>query len=178
MSTVTLCSISQTRVVQSGARLAAPRAQHHQPSPPGGLLRLTHTYDVRNATQCNASVSRDAPGCLVQQFPGEDAPDTGRRRRPPAELRDQPNIHEEFPQRSTEACYQNFPLEVKSSCPLELDPRAKSPQAYLSELKADCGPFTGHRKPPPVESKRTSEHARDEEVLHNKEAVITHHSIL
>lgn len=82
---------------------------------------------------------------------GEDAPNTGFRQRPPAELGWQSRSVSQFQQRTTAECYSSFPGEIKSSCPMYL--AVPVPEEVAAVFAAD--PTTGNRqRPEPTEDVR------------------------
>eukprot|EP00892_Ulva_mutabilis_P011097 jgi/Ulvmu1/835/UM010_0209.1 len=94
---------------------------------------------------------------------GEDAPNTGFRKMPPAEFGRQFRAVAKFPQRSIQDCYNSFPGEVKSSCPviMSLDIPAGD---HFSD------PSTGSRHRPDAAEAHTSAVADSdsEEVARNR----------
>jgi hypothetical protein len=73
-----------------------------------------------------------------------DAPNTGFRQRPPAELGWQARAVVSFQQRTTAECYASFPGEVKSSCPMYL--AVPVPDDVAAIFASD--PTTGNRRMP------------------------------
>lgn len=84
------------------------------------------------------------PRCLPA-----DAPNTGYRKMPPAEFGRQPRSFAKFPQRSIQDCYNAFPGEVKSSCPV-----IQSLDLPMEDDFAD--PSTGSRHRPSATEGRDS----------------------
>jgi len=67
-----------------------------------------------------------------------------------------------FPQRTTEDCYRDFPLEVHASCPL--DP-SFSLDVQGTSARLAAGPIGGTRHRPEPEEERTPEYAQQREEL-------------
>ena len=87
---------------------------------------------------------------------------------PPAELaRSRQPAMSCFPGRTTEACYDAFPIEVKASCPLQ--PR-KSIDMERTKQGLAAGPVGGARtRPAPAEARTSQRQAGDaKQVSRNK----------
>lgn len=80
---------------------------------------------------------------------GQDAPNTGCRKMPPAEFGRQLRTVAKFPQRSIQDCYNAFPGEVKSSCPV-----IQSLDLPVEDTFSD--PSTGSRHRPSATEERDS----------------------
>lgn len=97
------------------------------------------------------------------RFHCADAPNTGFRKMPPAEFGRQARAVAKFPQRSIQDCYNNFPGEVKSSCPviMALD---------ISPADSFSDPSTGSRHRPAAAEAHSAAlvDSDSEEVAHNR----------
>jgi hypothetical protein len=79
-----------------------------------------------------------------------------------------------FPQRTTQDCYQAFPIEVKASCPLGT---SKSLNFETTSERLAAGPFSGARcRPPPAESKAAERVQREDEMQRNRRLVLARHA--
>lgn len=88
-----------------------------------------------------------------------DAPNTGFRQPPPAELGWQSRAVAQFQQRTTAECYSSFPGEVKSSCPMYL--AVPVPDEVAAVFAAD--PTTGNRQRPEATEARMGDAPADVE---------------
>ena len=81
---------------------------------------------------------------------------------PPAELPRTPRANASFPQRTTEDCYRDFPLEVHASCPL--DP-STGLDVQDTSTRLAAGPLGGSRHRPAPEEARQPDVVQHQEQL-------------